>query len=179
VTAPVAPVTLREISAGNRSAVEALAVVAAQTIFVDGVTESIAEAAEVPEARPWYRAIYAGDRPVGFVMIADGVPADLPYLIGPYFLWRLLIDQAHQRRGYGTAALRLVVEHVGARPDGRTLLTSVHPGPGSPLGFYLGLGFRETGAEHNGELVLELDLTRTGRLFQPPVEAPKGAETAG
>jgi diamine N-acetyltransferase len=179
VTTPVASVSLREISAGNRAAVEALAVAEAQTIFVDGVTASIAEAAEVPEARPWFRAIYAGDQPVGFVMIADGVPADLTYLLGPYFLWRLLIDEHHQRHGYGEAALRLVVGHVRARPDGRTLLTSVHPGPGSPLGFYLGLGFRETGAEHNGELVLELDLTRTGRLVQPPVEAPKGGKTGG
>ncbi len=41
-------VTLREITAANRSAVESLRVTPAQTAFVVGVAESLVEAAETP-----------------------------------------------------------------------------------------------------------------------------------
>jgi diamine N-acetyltransferase len=81
-----------------------------------------------------------------------------PEYLGPYFLWRLLIDQRYQGRGYGAAALRLVVEHVRTRPDARVLLTSAGQGPESPVGFYQQQGFRLTGEVHEGELVLELNL---------------------
>jgi diamine N-acetyltransferase len=158
VTPSAATVALREITSTNRAAVEALTVTGVQSHYVAGVTASLIEAAETPDARPWYRAVYLGDEPVGFVMISDGITVVNPHYLGPYFLWRLLIDQRYQRRGLGSAALRLVIEHVRTRPDARVLLTSVGQGPDSPIGFYLRQGFRATGQVHEGELVLELDL---------------------
>ena len=152
------PVTLREITAANRDAVVALAVTPVQDGFVAGVAQSLVEAAETPDAKPWYRAVYAGDEPVGFVMLSDGITVDDPSYLGPYFLWRLLVDVRHQGQGYGAAALWLAVDHVRTRPDARVLLTSCGQGPGSPLDFYLGQGFRLTGQVHEGEVVLELDL---------------------
>src|SRR6478672_3596088 len=110
-------VTLREISEHNRVAVEALSVTEDQANYVAGVAESIEEAAQLPDAMPWYRAIYADDVPVGFVMISDGITVDNPDYVGPYYLWRLLIDHRFQGRGYGTATLDLIVEHVRSRPD--------------------------------------------------------------
>jgi diamine N-acetyltransferase len=151
-------VTLREITDDNRVRVEALAVTEVQTSYVAGVADSLVEAAQTPQAAPWFRAVYADDDPVGFVMISDGITVDDPELLGPYYLWRLLIDQRHQGRGYGSAALALVVEHLLTRPDAQVLLTSVVPGPDTPRGFYLGLGFRDTGVDHEGERVLELRL---------------------
>ena len=92
-------VHLREITDANGDAVRALHVGPGQDRFVGGVAESIAEAAVTPEGNPWYRAIYAGDEPVGFVMLSwDVTPA--PRIFGPWFLWRLLIDERHQRHGY-------------------------------------------------------------------------------
>ena len=149
-------VSLREITPTNRAKVEALSVSPAQADYVAGVAESLAEAAETPDARPWLRAVYAGDEPVGFVMISDGITVVNPDYLGPYYLWRLLIDEHHQGRGYGSEALRLVVEHLRTRPDAHVLITSVVQGPGSPLTFYLRHGFVATGKEHQGELVLEL-----------------------
>ena len=67
---------------GNRQAVEDLQVLPERENFVDGVSRSLAEAAAKPDARPWYRSIYAGEVPVGFVMLADGVPPgneDMPW----------------------------------------------------------------------------------------------------
>jgi diamine N-acetyltransferase len=152
-------VSLREITPANREAVEALTVTAVQADYVAGVAESLVEAAETPDACPWYRAVYLDDRPVGFVMISDGITVVNPDYLGPYFLWRLLIDQRYQGRGYGSAALSLVVEHVRTRTDARVLITSAGQGPASPIGFYLRQGFRATGQVHQGELVLELDLS--------------------
>jgi diamine N-acetyltransferase len=159
-TGATGPLTLRELTAANRDAVVALAVTPAQDGFVADVAQSLVDAAETPDAKPWYRAVYAGDEPVGFLMLSVGITVDDPSYLGPYFLWRLLVDARHQGRGYGAAALRLAVEHVRTRPDARVLLTSCGQGPGSPLGFYLRQGFTLTGQVHEGEVVLELDLAR-------------------
>jgi diamine N-acetyltransferase len=91
-------------------------------------------------------------------MISDGITVDDPSYVGPYYLWRLLIDRRFQGRGYGAAALDLIVEHVRSRPDARTLLVSHVVGPGSPGTFYQQYGFQLTGRMHEGEPVLELDL---------------------
>ena len=158
MTPPHPAVQLREITSENRAAVEALTVSAVQAEYVAGVAESLIEAAETPDACPWYRAVYADDRPVGFVMISDGITVVNPDYLGPYFLWRLLIDQRYQGRGCGSAALGLVVEYVRKRPDAHVLLTSAGQGPESPAGFYQRQGFKLTGEVHGGELVLALEL---------------------
>ena len=152
-------VTLREVTPANRALVEALTVTDAQSEYVEGIAESLVEAAATPDARPWFRAIYDGETPVGFVMISDGITVVNPDYLGPYYLWRLIIGQQHQGRGFGAAAIRLVVEHLRTRPDARQLLTSAVPGPASPIPFYLRQGFRDTGAMHLGERVLELELS--------------------
>jgi diamine N-acetyltransferase len=151
-------ITLREITPANRSEIESLAVLPEQEMFVAGVTRSLAEAVETPGACPWYRAVYADETPVGFVMISDNIPADRPEYLGPYFLWRLLIDARWQRCGYGRAALDLIVEFLRSRPGADTLFTSYAPGEGSPLEFYLGYGFVLTGEVFDDEPVLALTL---------------------
>ena len=129
----------REVTGENLAAVTSLKVSAEQERYVRGVAESIEEAAQYPDATPWYRALYDGDRPVGFVMISDGItPENMenPEFLGPYYLWRLLIDRHSQGRRYGRAAIRLVVEHLSrAHPDARVLLTSCTPGPLTPVPF--------------------------------------------
>jgi diamine N-acetyltransferase len=151
-------VHLREITDENRAAVCALRVRPAQEQFVASVGASLDEAAVTPEGSPWYRAIYAADEPVGFVMLSwDVTPA--PGIIGPWFLWRLLIDAQHQRHGLGRAAMALIADVI--RAEGATeLLTSYQPGDGEPWPFYRSLGFEPTGATDGSEIVLRLDLTR-------------------
>jgi diamine N-acetyltransferase len=155
-------ITLREITDENRAAVEALAVSTEQAHFVASVSDSLREAAETPRACPWYRAIYRDETPVGFVMLSDNIPAGRPEYLGPYFLWRLLVDARYQREGIGRAALDLVVAYARSRPGADRLFTSYVPGAGSPLGFYLGYGFVATGDDFDGEPVLELPLPRGG-----------------
>jgi diamine N-acetyltransferase len=79
-----------------------------------------------------------------------------PDIIGPWFLWKLLIDQRYQGRGYGSEAVRQVARLV--RAEGASeLLTSYVPGGGGPAGFYRPLGFAPTGElDANGEVIVRL-----------------------
>jgi len=58
-------VTLHEVTARNLKAVLSLDVAESQGKFVASNAKSIAEAHFHPEA--WFRAIYVGDQPVGFL----------------------------------------------------------------------------------------------------------------
>jgi diamine N-acetyltransferase len=133
-----------------------LAVSEAQRAFVAPNAWSIAEAHFHPEA--WFRAIYADETPVGFLMLHDEELLPQPRQRGFYLLWRLMIDARYQGFGFGRRAIELLVDHVRTRPHARTLLTSCVPGAGSPEEFYRRLGFRPTGRERHGELELELSL---------------------
>jgi diamine N-acetyltransferase len=148
-------VSLRPITDANREAVEALAVTPAQGRFVSGVRESILEAAEEPDAHALYWAVYAEETPVGFVMIADEVGSP-DYLA--HFLWKLLIDERYQRRGFGTATLDLIVEYFRNQGVG-TMWTSAGEGEGSPVAFYERYGFQRTGELHGNETLLRLEIS--------------------
>jgi diamine N-acetyltransferase len=100
----------------------------------------------------WFRAIYAGKAPVGFVMIVDD--AETP----EYFLWRFMIGEPYQGRGYGRQAIRRLVEYVRTRPNATELLVSCGEGEGSPKEFYLKQGFVPTGEVMDEETVLRMVL---------------------
>lgn len=148
-------VSLRPITDANREAVEALAVAPDQRSFVSGVRESILEAKEEPDARALCWAIYDEETPVGFVMIADEVGSS-DYIA--HFLWKLLIDERHQRRGFGTETLDLIVAYFRNRSVG-TMWTSVGQGDGSPVTFYEQYGFERTGDFHGDEILLRLQIS--------------------
>ena len=151
--------TLREIDDANRAAVVGLKVAPGQEQFVSSVAGSLAEADEYRHANPWYRAVYDGDEPVGFVMLSWNVEPQPPEILGPWFLWKLLVDKRHQGRGYGREIVSKVVDLV--RAEGATeLLTSYVPESGGPAGFYERLGFVPTGeVDPDGEIVMRLALS--------------------
>ena len=160
-------VSLHELTDANRDEVLALRVAPGQERFVSSVAESLRNAETYPEANPWFRAVYASEEPVGFVMLSwDCVPRP-PEIIGPWFLWKLLIDERHQRHGYGRKVVALVADLVRAE-GADELLTSYVPGwDGGPWPFYERLGFVPTGdVDDVGEMILSLDLREleTGQL---------------
>ena len=156
----MAQVTLRSIDDGNRAAVTALRVAPDQEHFVATVAKSFEDATAHADANPTLRAIYAGDEPVGFVMLAD--PGD-DHGSPRYYLWRLLIDADAQGRGYGRATLDALVAYLRTRPGADVLLTSCVPGEDSPQPFYERYGFVPTGEIKWDEVVLRLDLTTEDR----------------
>jgi diamine N-acetyltransferase len=155
---PAAPdlVTLREITDETVVSIVKLSVAESQKGFVAPNAVSLAQALFSKEA--WYRAIYAGDEPVGFVMLYDESlrtpPPDAPS-VG---VWRFMVDERHQGRGIGRQALARVIEHVRAKGVFSTLELSYVPGPGCPEPFYRSMGFRPTGRMDGDEVVLELAL---------------------
>jgi diamine N-acetyltransferase len=144
-------ITLREITKESLLGVLRLKVHPSQEGFVANNAVSIAQAHFHPETA-WFRAVYAGDSPVGFVMLEDD-PAK-----PRYYLWRFMIAAEHQGKGYGRKAIDLVCEHVRTRPGATELLLSCVPGEGGPGPFYERLGFTYTGEEDEGELVMRRPL---------------------
>jgi|GEM_PF-108667 len=104
--------------------------------------------------KAWFRAIYADDTPVGFVMLHADVET------GSYYLWRLMIAGPHQGKGFGRQAMEQIVEYVRSQPGGAALRASYVPISGGPEPFYRKLGFEPTGKIHDGEAEILLDLTQ-------------------
>lgn len=145
-----AVVELRPVTEDNVRAICRLAVAPAQAGFVAPNAVSLAQALFSKEA--WYRAIYADDQPVGFAMLS--IETEPPN----YYLWRLMVGRDFQRKGYGRAAMGLIVDHVRTLPGAEALLTSWVPADGGPEPFYRGLGFVPTGEVDDGEHVGRLEL---------------------
>ncbi|HEX5589160.1 MAG TPA: GNAT family N-acetyltransferase [Candidatus Limnocylindrales bacterium] len=145
-----ASVELREVTGETVREICALQVSPDQRHFVAPNAVSLAEASFAPHA--WPRAIYADGVPVGFAMLS------IEEAEREYFLWRLMIADGFQGRGYGRAAIALLADHVRGLPGATQLVTSWVPGPGSPEAFYLGLGFEPTGEVDDGEVVGRLRL---------------------
>jgi diamine N-acetyltransferase len=144
-------VELRPLTDRNRAELEALRLGPGQDRFVNTVSEALAEAEEEPGGRAIQFGLYDGDTPVGFVMISDEVDGE-GYIA--QYLWKLLVDVRHQRRGHGTAALDLVAAYFRARPGVEVMWTSAGQGEGSPLPFYERYGFVRTGDLVFGDEVL-------------------------
>jgi diamine N-acetyltransferase len=159
-------VVLRPLTEENRPALEALRVASSQRAFVSSVADSLAEAERYADANPLVFGLYDRETPVGFVMIADDV--DDPDYIA-HFLWKLLIDERFQRRGFGTAALDLVAAYFRSKGV-PTMWTSAGEGEGSPIPFYERYGFVRDGVneEDDGsrEIMLRLDLARDASASQ-------------
>lgn len=144
-------VRLTEITTDNQSSVFRLGTHKTQERFVAPMAWSYADALfpEVVDGAPvvpWMRAIEADDEVVGFVMLAEMTE----HHADPY-LWRLLVDRMHQRRGIGSEAMDLVESRclaVGAD----AIVTSWVQGRGSPEPFYLGRGYEPTGRIVDGEI---------------------------
>ena len=67
--------------------------------------------------------IFEDEIPVGFLMVGYDVdesfdnPPQIAY--GNYSIWRLMIDEKYQSKGYGKEALRLALEFIRTFPCGK------------------------------------------------------------
>ena len=143
-------VSLREVTRENLKSVLNLHVSKEQEKFVASNAVSIAEAYFARDA--WFRAIYAGENPVGFLMISD-IPEK-----AEYYLWRFMIDANHQGKGYGRQAMELLVQYIRTRPKAEVFYTSHRKGKGSPEGFYKKMGFEHVGEDEDGEFLMKMEL---------------------
>ena len=155
-------VELRDIVVqDDRDAVMGLRRAPGQERYLGSMASHFEDADEEPRAAPHPWAVHDLDTGelVGFAMISDGIPEPIDDdLVGPYYLWRLLIDEQLQGRGYGAATIDAIAAYLETRPGADVLYTSCADGDGSPRGFYLRYGFTDTGRVMWEENVLALDL---------------------
>ena len=108
--------------------------------------------------------IYEGDTPVGFLMIGydtDDYWDDAPAIAkGNYNLWRLMIDQAYQGKGYGKEAVKLALGYIKTFPCGAAdyCWLSYEPENQVAAKLYRSFGFEETGDMDGEELIAVLKL---------------------
>jgi diamine N-acetyltransferase len=145
-------VSLREITKETLRPILRLKVTPQQEQYVASNAVSIAQA-YFHRDNAWFRAIYADETPVGFLMLDDRESE------ASYFLWRFMIDTKYQKFGFGKRAIELLFEHVKTRPNAKELGVSCVPdGDGSPCPFYEKMGFVYTGEKDEDELVMKLKL---------------------
>jgi histidinol dehydrogenase len=151
---PASGFHVRDVTEDNVDALIRLSVAPSQTQLVTTVAASIAQASVRPPGRPL--GLYDGDTPVGLLLLWDARrdpddPADQLYV------WRLMVDQTHQGKGYGRLAMRWTLceaRRLGVASVGLSHQDKAgHAGP-----FYEKLGFRYTGEVDEGERVMQLRL---------------------
>jgi diamine N-acetyltransferase len=145
------PVTLRDITADTVRAVINLAVLPEQEKFVSNNAKSLAQAHFEPHTRFW--AIYADETLVGFVQIIDNAAKP------DHYIWRFMIDAAHQHKGYGRKALRLVIDYFRTQSRAPFVDISYVQAEGGPEALYRSMGFVPTGIIEDGEVHARLMLT--------------------
>ena len=143
-------ISLREVTADTVRAILKLEVSEEQKHFVAPNAVSIAQA--YFETKAWFRAIYADETPVGFLMLYDDPEEP------NYFLWRYMIDAHYQKLGFGKRAMDLLIDYVRNRPGARELTLSCHPGEDGPEPFYRHYGFTRTGNWLGDEAEMRIDL---------------------
>ncbi len=139
-------VTLREITPENFEECVNLKVADGQASFVAPNLRSIAQSKIYPTVTPM--AVYAGEEMVGFVLF--GLDTD----DGRFYLVRLMVDEKHQGKGYGRAAVGAVIEKLGENPDCREIYLSFVPENTGAEALYKSIGFERTGEISQGEVVM-------------------------
>ena len=87
------------------------------------LAEAYANLADGNKVQPF--GIYDGDTPVGFVMIGYDIidendDLDKQYFIKDcYLVWRFMIDEKYQHKGYGKEGLKLALDYIRTFPFGK------------------------------------------------------------
>lgn len=153
----MAAISLRQVSQDNWRATLQLAVHPHQQRFIADYVPIAAIALAKAFIRPgglvWMPyAIYADQDMVGFIELAYE-----PNSSDHYWIYHFFIDQMHQGRGYGKAALQAFIRLVTEEhPHCQQIKLTVHPDNRRAQSLYTGVGFRPTGEEQSEEPVYML-----------------------
>lgn len=110
---------------------------------------------------PMPYAIYNDDEIVGFIMLAFCKP-DPKEADGKeaYCIWRFMIDEKHQRKGYGRQAISTALDLIRTFPYGQASNVTLYFEPENVNAekLYKSFGFIQTGKIMDGEMELSLTL---------------------
>lgn len=146
-------VTLQPITKDNWRAIYKLTrtLTDEQRRFVADNGYSMLEALFEPEAFTTY-GIYDGETPVGLLM--TGIDAEA----NAYWIDRLMIGGAYQHKGYGRAAMQVILDQLREKPNCSAVYISFVPQNDTARRLYERFGFEDTGRIEEGECVFRLKL---------------------
>ena len=131
-------INLKPVTKENLDDVLALRVAEAQKGFVSSNAESLAQAYVYSETA-WPFAVYDDETLVGFIMMGY-------YEVKHYYtLWKFMIDQRYQNKGYGRKALELGLSFIKEKFHPTEIYTGVVPGNSAAKGLYESVGFVDMG----------------------------------
>lgn len=147
-------VELRNVTEQNRLECMQLKINEEQKEYICSNEMSLKDAKENPDiARPF--GIYIEDQLVGFVMFAFDEENEDPE--DKYWIWRFMIDESMQGKGYGSLALKEIIQYF--KESGADIITlSTKPSNLKALSLYHKFGFKENGQMNDNEIVLKLVL---------------------
>ena len=165
-------ISLRQINGKNIWNILKLRVGEAQKSFVAPNDVSIIEAyiAITRHGQAFPFGIYDDETPVGFCMIGydtDDDWEDAPAIAkGNYNLWRFMIDERYQRKGYGREAMKRILEYIAGEPCGPAeyCWLSYEPENTAAKALYASFGFRETGEFDGEEAIAVLKMERNDNM---------------
>jgi diamine N-acetyltransferase len=127
-------ITLQNIDADNFWDIVSLDVSESQHEFILSNAVSIAQSKVQPECIPL--AIYNDKIPVGFAMYC--IDRD----DGEYWIYRLMIDEKYQSKGFGKAAMQLLLNEIQRDKRHNKIFLGVHTESINAVKLYENLGFR-------------------------------------
>ena len=157
-------ITFKEITKENYLNIIKLDVNKNQTNFVASNLESLKDYKDAIDrglkAKPL--GIYLNDKLIGFIMIGfDKLSNTDPNIAsGNYSIWRFMIDKHYQNKGYGTEALKQIINKIKILPNSKNkyIFLSYEKENITARSLYYKLGFRENGEISDGEIVAVLKL---------------------
>ncbi|AZN41258.1 GNAT family N-acetyltransferase [Paenibacillus albus] len=157
-------ITLRKITLENRREIFNLEVTEDQRRFVASNLSSVASCYVIATngGHPFPFAIYADEKPVGFVMITYKITSyELPTVAEEgYCILRLMIDKHHQNRGYGREAMERILAFIRTCPAGPAKVCWIsYKADNLPANrLYESFGFRDNGEIIGDERITVLQL---------------------
>lgn len=144
-------VTLKSITEDNFIDAFNLKLKKDQEEFISHPVRSLAQAYVYrDQCQPF--GIYDDDRMVGYVMVI------YDYDVPEYDIWHMMIDETQQGKGFGKAALKLILDYIEKKPFGNSdrVVLTCNKNNTYALNMYQSLGFEMTGNEDEDELELVL-----------------------
>lgn len=144
-------ISLQKVDESNFIACFDLKLGGGQDEFVSHPIRSLAQAyVYYTQCTPF--AVCRDSEVVGYVMVIYDYDEEV------YNIWHLMIDKAHQRKGYGRAAMELALAYIRTKPfgDANRVLLTVDPENQAACGLYRSLGFSETGRSDEDEIEMGL-----------------------
>lgn len=145
---------LADLTEDNMKQCFALKVAGSQVQYIASNENSWETAKENEKvARPF--VIYCDKKMVGFTMFAFDEEYEDPD--DRYWLWRFMTDENLQGKGYGTAALQVIIQYFRNHGANNIRLSTKETNT-TALSLYRKAGFHDTGEMNGEEIVLQLCL---------------------